>query len=84
MSVKAKKYVFGGHSFRPVNCGLGRTAADKAAGDIRDTNRMARVVQEGGKFCVLEGPISPTIKKRNAAAKVSGTKRRSTTKRKSA
>jgi hypothetical protein len=66
----------GNHRFTKKECGIAKTSATSAAKDIRAKGRMARVVPntDGKGFCVLEGPVSTTIQKRNKAA-VSGAKK---------
>lgn len=75
----SSKVKIGNHTFTEKECGLSKAAATSAAKDIRAKGKMARVKKSGKGHCVLEGPASATIKKRNAA--VSGTKRKKTKKK---
>ena len=72
------KIKIGELSFTVSSCGLDRAAADRKADTNRDGGNMSRVVEgQGGKYCVLIGPVFKTLKARAASkkSKVSGTKK---------
>jgi len=80
---KVGKMKIGEVTFTQQSCGLSKTSAQDTANKIRKSNHMARVIKNdtGTGFCVFKGPLSKTLAKRNAAAKVTGTKRKTTAKK---